>query len=130
MNDGLGERAISQTAYQRLEPAECARLDAVTDARAIDVTADEPGVLENLEVLRDGALGQRQFVHDVAADTGVPANQDPKDLDASRMPEGLGESCQLIVGVVALDRSKVRQLDRGRAAGLDGISGLLGKLHR
>jgi hypothetical protein len=97
---------------ERLQATEGAGLDAVTDARTVDLTAYEPGVLEHLEVLRDRGLGERQLVYDVAADAGLATDEQAKDLDAGGMAHRLGEHRQLLVGIVTFDRTKVWLLFR------------------
>ena len=65
------------------------RFDAVADAGTIDLAANQPSVLEHLEVLRHGGLCQRQFLDNVAADAGILAHEQPKNLNAGGMPQRL-----------------------------------------
>ena len=97
----------SQARHQHLEAAQGAGLDAVTDARPVDLAADEAGFLEHLEVLGDGRLGERELVHDVAADTRRLAHQDADDLHACRVRDRLRERRELLVGLLALDGPKI-----------------------
>src|SRR6266545_2702808 len=46
----------SQAPDEGLEAAQRSGLHAVADARAVDVAADEAGLLQHLQVLRDGRL--------------------------------------------------------------------------
>jgi len=55
---------------------------------------------------------KRQLVDDVAADTCVPSHEEPQDLDASGVPDGLAEERQLLVGFPTLDGAEFRLLRR------------------
>lgn len=93
------------------------RLDAVADPRPIHFTVDEARLFQNLEVLGDRRLRQRQLVDDIATDAGVLADQDANDLHARRVPEGLRQRGELLVGLLSLDGTEVHRMLRGRAAG-------------
>ena len=71
-------------------------------------------VLEHLEVLRDGGLGEGELVDDVAADARLAADEQAEDLDPRRMPDRLREQRQLLVGLVALDGAQVGLIVRRR----------------
>jgi hypothetical protein len=74
INDVEGvERQASEPPDERSQATERVRLDAVANPRPVHVAADEPGVLEHLEVLGNRRLGERQLVYDVAAYTSVLA---------------------------------------------------------
>jgi hypothetical protein len=45
-------------------------VDAVTDPGAVHLSLNQPGLLEDLQVLGNSRLGERQFVDDLATDTG------------------------------------------------------------
>src|SRR5450759_1612684 len=106
----------SQAADKSLEAPKRERLDAVADPRPVDFAAEEPGFFEDLEVLRDGRLRQRQLVHDGAADAGVLADQDAQDLNAPGVGDGLCEHRKLRVGLRTLDGAEIVVSPRGRAA--------------
>ena len=103
---------LLQACDEGFQTPEDVRLDAVADARSIDFPADEPGVLQDLEVLRHGGLRERKLVDDVAADAGVAADQEPQDLDAGRVADRLAQNRELLVRFRALDRAEVRFLLR------------------
>lgn len=113
-------RRVLQPADERFEAPQCARLDAVTDAWPIHVATDEPGLLQDLQVLRHGGLRERKLVHDVAANAARPPREKAKDLHASGMAERLGEHGQLLVGLGAFDGAQVRLIAGRGAAGLHG----------
>ena len=73
-------------------------IDAVADPWTVDLAPHEAGLLELLEVLRDGRLGERKLVHDLPADARVATQQQPNDRDASGMAESFGEPRELLVG--------------------------------
>ena len=91
MPQGVAVSAGLQAANQRAQPAQRVRLDAVTDAGAVDLSADQSGVLEHLEVLRHRGLRKPQIVDEIATDAGIATDQQAQDLDARRMPDGLGQ---------------------------------------
>src|SRR5512140_3469314 len=101
---------ILEAPDERLEPAQGRRLEAVADMRPVDLSPDQASILQDLEVLRDRGLGQRQLVDDVPADAGVPPRQEPEDLHARRMPDRLAEAGELLVGLRTLDGPEVRLL--------------------
>jgi hypothetical protein len=92
-------RWSSQASHERLQATERSGLDAITDAGAVDLAADEPRLLQHLEVLRDRRLRQRQLLDDIAADARVSPGEEPQDLDASRMSDRLAERRELLVGL-------------------------------
>src|ERR1039457_2967262 len=100
--------ATSEPPDEGLEPPERPGLDAIANPRSVDLAADEPCLLQNLQVLGDGRLGERQFIHNIPADAGGSAYQDAEDLDPRRVPDGPGERRQLLVGRGTLDGTKVR----------------------
>src|SRR5665647_1996557 len=117
MDDILDIRKrLSQAADKILEAAQRERLDAVADPRPVDFAAEQPGILENLEVLGHGGLRQGQLVHDGAADAGVLADEDAQDLNAHRVGDGFGEGRKRRVGLRALDGAEIAFSPRGRAA--------------
>ena len=106
MNDYLGTKEHDlQSPDQRFQTAKRIRLDAITNAWTIDLAANEPRLLQHLEVLRHGGLRKRQFVDDVTADARSPANEEPQDLDPGGVSEGFRERRQLFVRLRPLDRS-------------------------
>lgn len=72
-------------------PQRCERraVEAVTDARTVDLALDEADVLQHLQVLRDRRLRKRQLVDDLAAHTRRPAREHAQNGQASGMPDGL-----------------------------------------
>src|SRR5579859_2591326 len=87
-----------ERADQRLEPANDARVQAVADARTVDLALDDARVPEDLEMLRDGRLRERELVDDLTADARPPPGEEAHDLDARRVRERLGEPGELLVG--------------------------------
>src|SRR5574342_861482 len=113
-------RPLLQASDERLEAPQGVGLDAVADARPVDLAADEAGLLQHFQVLGDGGLGKRQFLADVAADAGLAADEQADDLDARGMAERLGQEREFLVGGLALDGAEVRflvRLGRGSAGG-------------
>jgi hypothetical protein len=108
-----------ETSDEGLETTQHPGLDAVADARAVDVPSDEAGLLEDLEVLRDGGLGEGKLAHDVAAHAGLAAFQESKDGDPGRVANGLGEERQLLVRLGAFYRAEVGLLLGPRGGGAD-----------
>jgi hypothetical protein len=96
-----------ETSHEGLEAAECAGLHAVADARAVDIAPDQAGVLQDLQVLGHGRLGERKLVHDVATHAGLPPDEETDDLDPSRVAQGPGQGGQFLVGDFPLDRSEI-----------------------
>ena len=90
-----------------LSLTESARLDAVADPRPVHVASDEARLFQNLQVLGDRGLGQRQLVHDVAANAGVAVAENPQDLHAGRMPQRAGERSELLVCVASLHGAQI-----------------------
>ena len=76
---------------ERLQPAQRAGLDAVADPGTVDLPADEPRLLQHLEVLGDGGLGERELVDDVTADARLAADEQAEDLDPGGVADRLGE---------------------------------------
>src|SRR5512146_426756 len=99
---------LLEAADERLQPAHGAGLHAVADARAVDLAPDQAGILQHLQVLRDGGLREGQLVHDVAADAGFATHQQPHDLDARRVTEGLRENREILVGFRPFHGAHVR----------------------
>jgi len=107
----LRSRSFSLDASDEgLEAPEDVRFDAVADPRAVDLAADEPRVLEHLQVLRHGGLGERQLVDDVAADARVSAYEEPEYLHARGVANRFAEERELLVCRWPLDRAEVRFL--------------------
>jgi folate-binding protein YgfZ len=61
---------------------------------------DPPCFFQNLQVLGDGGLGERQPVHQVSADAIAPRQQEPHDGHAGRMSERLREAGGFFVDAV------------------------------
>lgn len=70
---------------QRLELLQRFRVDAVTDFGPVDFALHESGLLQNLQVLRNRRLGQRQLVNNFAADTALATDQHTHDAHSGRM---------------------------------------------
>jgi hypothetical protein len=96
-----------ETSHEGLEAAECAGLHAVADARAVDIAPDQAGVLQDLQVLGHGRLGERKLVHDVTTHAGLAPDEEAHDLDPSRVAHGLGQGRQFLVGAFPLDRPEI-----------------------
>jgi len=65
------------------------RVEAVTDPRPVDRATDQPGLLEHLQVLRYGRLGERELVDNLAADATAPLGKDAQDRQPGRVRERL-----------------------------------------
>jgi hypothetical protein len=96
-----------ETSHEGLEAAKYAGLHAVADAWAVDVPPDQARVLQDLQVLGHGRLGEGKLVHDVATHAGFPPDEETHDLDPSRVAHGLGQGRQFLVGAFPLDRPEV-----------------------
>lgn len=83
-------KVVSEPADERLQTAQHAGLDAVADAGTVDVAADEPGLLQRLQVLRDRGLSERQIIHDIATYARRSASEEAEYLHAGGVPDGLG----------------------------------------
>ena len=108
IDDDAGPKNLSYSSHERPEAPDRSRFDAVTDARTINLTADESGLLEHLEVLRDGRLGERKLVHEVPADAGRPVHKYPENPYSGRMRDSLSQHRELLIGLATLDRAQVR----------------------
>jgi len=104
---GLNTVGLLQASDERSQPTERTGFKAVADARTVDLSADETRILENLEVLRDRRLRERQLVDDVPADAGIRPGQESEDLHAGWMPNRLAEGRELLVGLLALDGPEI-----------------------
>ena len=82
------------------ERGEGGGIEHVARAHAVAAEADEPGLLQDLQMLRDGRLGERQAAADVGAATAAPLRQRAHDGEPHRMAERL----QPLGGVVTLHR--------------------------
>lgn len=74
-------------------------IDAVAYAGAFDSSLDEAGVLQLLEVLGDGRLGEAQFLYEVAIDAGICLYQVLDDGYAGGMRKRLHHSGKLVLFV-------------------------------
>jgi hypothetical protein len=81
----------SQLLDQRLEFSDGFRVDAVTDARRVDLAADQARLLQHLEVLGHGRLGQGQVVDNDAALAVTALDQHAQNGDPGGVGQGLGE---------------------------------------
>lgn len=97
----------SKASDEGAQPAQGRGLDAVADPRPVHVAPDQPGLFEHLRVLRHRRLGERQIVHDIAANTRIFSHQKAEDLDPRRVPERLREARQLLVSGLPFDRPEV-----------------------
>ena len=61
-----GERIAPEAVEPAAQLAEAFRVDLVEAARAVDLVADEAGLAQRLEVLRDGRPAHRQAGGDLA----------------------------------------------------------------
>ena len=73
-----GSSASSTASSSRPPTSTCSsasrsRDGAVAGARPVDLTLNQPRVLQHLQMLRDGRLGERQLVDDLAAEAGLAA---------------------------------------------------------
>lgn len=102
---------------QRAQSAQRVGFDAVTDAGAVDLSADQSGVLEHLEMLRHRGLRKPQIVDEIATDAGIATGQQAQDLDARRMPDGLGQGSQFGIGIVPFNGASIKLTRRWRATG-------------
>lgn len=112
------EKHALQASDERLDATKRSGVDAVADARAVYVATDETCILEDLQVLRDSRLGERQLVHDIAAYAHILADQNAEDLHAGGVSNRFGEPRELIIGFGALDRAEVHVIRVWRAAAL------------
>ena len=62
-------------------------VEAVAGARSLHRAGDQPRLLQHLDMLRDGGLGQRQHPHDLAAQAGVALRERPQYSEPRRMAE-------------------------------------------
>jgi hypothetical protein len=100
--------------HQRLQPAQRPRLEAVTDARAVDLAADEPASFSTLRCCDtvDWASGSSATMSPHTQARAM--RQEAQDLHPRGVTERLGQRGQLLVGLRALDRTEVgTSLGRG-----------------
>ena len=76
----------------------------VAGAQPLDFAGDQAGLLQYLQVLRDGRLRERQLVDDLAAVAGVAAEQQAHDPDTRGVADRLREQRELNVALLARDR--------------------------
>ena len=74
---------------RRASAAKAAGIEHVARANAVAAEADQPGLLQDFQVLRDGRLGERQAAADVAAAAAASLGQRPHDREPHRMAERL-----------------------------------------
>jgi hypothetical protein len=98
-----------QASHQDAQTAQVAGLNAVTHARPIDIAADETGILEHFQVLRNRGLCHGKLIDQLAAHAGFTVRQDAQDADADGVADGLGKRGKLFVGIIAFNRSQVRR---------------------
>lgn len=72
-------------------------IDAIAYAGSLDGALYQPGVLQFLEVLRNGGLGETEFIHQVATDTGIGPDQVLNDGNTCRVGQGLHHLRKLIL---------------------------------
>ena len=72
---------------------------AVAGGGSFHLTAHEPGLLQDLQMLRNGGLCQLERIHDLATETAFPCGQEPKDAHPHRMRQPLGQPRQGRVGL-------------------------------
>ena len=71
-------------------------VDAVSHLGCLNGTLDETGILEFLEMLADGGLGDGQLVMDVTKVAFLPAGKELQYLYPGGMSQGLGKACYLL----------------------------------
>lgn len=64
-------------------------------------------------MLGDRRLRQRNLVDDFPAMTFAPSGEQSQNLNSRRMAQGLGEVCQLPIGLLPFSGAKVRRFDIG-----------------
>jgi len=81
----------SQRRYQFTKFLHRGLIDAVAHARPVDLPANPACFFEYFQVLRHGALSQRQPIHDLPADATFTALQKANNRRACRVPQSLGK---------------------------------------
>src|ERR1019366_1707869 len=81
-------------------------VDAISYPRSVLTTANQPGVLQDSEVLRNRRLREGQLVDDLAAYPCLLQRQHAKDANASWMADCLRQFGQFIIGVWTLKTLK------------------------
>jgi hypothetical protein len=114
-----------EAADERFEAPQSSRFDAVANAWTIHVAADQAALLQDLEVLRNSRLRERQFFDNFPANAAIFPDEESQDLHPRRVADGLGELCQFFIGLGALDGPEVRSVQRRGAA-----FGCVGRFHR
>lgn len=71
-------------------------VDAVSHLGCLNGTLDETGILEFLEMLADGGLGDGQLVMDVTEVAFLSAGKELQYLYPGGMSQGLGKACYLL----------------------------------
>ena len=65
---------------------------AVAGAKALDLADDQAGVLQHFQVLRDGRLGERELVDDLAAVAGVVTSSSRRIRTRAGWPSAFASS--------------------------------------
>ena len=96
-------------------------VDAISNPWSILTTANQPGVLQDSEVLGHRRLREGQLIDNLTAHSSLFQRQHTKDANTSWMPDRLRQLCQFIIGFRALKTLKVSvrlRLDRRAADGI------------
>jgi hypothetical protein len=94
--DGL----VKKASQQFLRFAEVFGMNAVADARSVNVALDQATLLERLQVLGNGRLGEGQFIHNIPANTGTALGQVAQNGYPGRMSQPFGKLRDLLILVL------------------------------
>ncbi len=85
------------SAEEVVELGQSVAAGAVAGAQSLDLADDQAGVPEDLQVLGDGRLRERELVDELAAVAGVVGEQQPQDPDARRVRERLRQQRDIVL---------------------------------
>ena len=72
-------------------------INAVADARSVNVALDQAALLERLQVLRNGGLGEGKLIHDIPTNTGTALGQVAQNGYPGRMSQAFGKLRDLLI---------------------------------
>jgi len=85
---------------QRLQASERAAVGAVAATRSVHFAFDEPRVLEDLQVLRDGGRGEWNFIGKLTGDADVLCEKRIQDSNARWVSDCFAELGELLFRLV------------------------------
>src|SRR5579875_1062841 len=91
-------RGLADCVEQIGKRREALRIERVTNPRPVDLADNDPGRLEDAEMLGDGRLREPDFIDDVAADARLLLEKQAHDMNASGVGQCLSNCRYLCLG--------------------------------